>query len=283
VAIALALTSALLYGLSDFVAGRASRRTPAVAIAIMAELVMLVVCVIAVPLIEDHGPSRAAVIGGLVSGVSGSIAVLGLYIALARGNMTVVSPVTGVIAAVVPVVAGVAYGDRPGVLAVAGIVIAIVAVALIGGADQMLFGSGRSHADPATIVLALAVGAGFGVMFIALARTGDSGMWPLLFSRFSGLPVLVLVFLIQRRRQPVPIGRGVLVPGVIVGLVVIGSNATYLLSTREGMLAIVAVVVSMYPASTVLLATLLDGERARRPQVAGMALAAASLVMVTVS
>src|SRR5262245_32568198 len=146
VAIALAFVSAVLYGVSDYVGGRASRRSPATAVALVAELVVCALCIIVVPLIESDGPTSRAIWWRLASGVTSSIGVVGLYVALARGNMTVVAPVTGLVAAIVPVAVGVATGDRPSALAVAGIVLAVVSVALIGGIVGMFAGGSSGPA-----------------------------------------------------------------------------------------------------------------------------------------
>lgn len=280
-AIALALISAVLYGVSDYVGGRASRRFLATAVALAGEVVILMICLVLVPLAESESPTSDAVWWGLVAGATGSIAIVGLYVALSRGNMTVVAPVTGVVAAVVPVVIGIASGERPTALAVAGIVLAVAAVGLIGGVIELLSGGGPSIAAR-TVVLAAAVGLGFGLLFAALAQTEeDSGLWPLLFARFTGVPVLVVAYLVQRRGRSTAGGRGVAIPALLIGLLIAGSNVTFLLATREGLLSVVAVVVSMYPASTICLAAMIDGERATRAQVAGMGLAVVALVMIT--
>lgn len=281
-AIVLALVCALMYGVSDFVGGRASRTVPPVAVALFAEAVMLPIALVGIPLVEDAGPTDRAIWWGLVGGVTGSVGVVGLYVALARGNMTVVAPITGVVAAAVPVVAGVLLGERPGLVAVGGIVLAITAVALIGGATELFRPGSHPHIHLRTVVLAIAVGATFGMLFVAFERAGDdAGMWPLLYSRFSGLPLLALAFVVSRRRSPSPITSSIVVPGVVIGTLIITANAVYLLAARRGLLSVVAVVVAMYPASTVLLATIVDGERPRRPQVVGMLLAAAALLMIT--
>jgi drug/metabolite transporter (DMT)-like permease len=282
-AIALAFVSAVLYGVSDYVGGRASRRSPATAVALVAELVVFGLCIVIVPLIESDGPTSPAIWWGFAAGVMSSIGVVGLYVALARGNMTVVAPVTGLVAAIVPVAVGVATGDRPSPLAVAGIVAAFVAVALIGGITGLL-ANGRSDAgvDAGTVAIALAVGLSFGLLFVSLDRSGeDTGQWPLLFAQFTALPILVLVALVQFRRNRPAFGRQLVLPATIVGVLIAGSNATYLISTREGLLSVVAVVVAMYPASTIVLAAVIDGERATRSQLVGMALAAGALVMIT--
>lgn len=284
-AIALALMSAVMYGVSDYVGGRASRRFPATAVAFGSEIVIFVACVVVVPLVESSGPPGEAVWWGLAAGVTGSLGIVGLYVALSRGNMTVVAPVTGVVAAVVPVAVGVLTGERPSALAITGIVIAVVAVALIGGLAGFF---NRSAARPAidvqTVSIAIAVGFAFGLLFAALAQTeDDSGQWPLLFARFTSLPVLAVAFGIQIRRQgwSRAVRPALALPAVAIGLLIAGSNVTYLISTREGLLSVVAVVVAMYPASTILLASVIDGERATPWQLTGMAMAVVALVMIT--
>jgi drug/metabolite transporter (DMT)-like permease len=281
-AVALALVSAVLYGVSDYVGGRASRRSPATAVALVAELVVFTLCIVIIPLIESDGPTSRAIWWGLAAGVTSTVGVVGLYVALARGNMTVVAPVTGIVAAIVPVAVGIATGDRPSPLAVAGIVSAVVAVALIGGIAGMFAGSAGPSVDLGTVAMALGVGFSFGLLFVSLDRTGDdAGQWPLLFARFTALPLLIVAALFQFRRKRPAFGRQLVVPAVIVGVLIALSNASYLISTRKGLLSVVAVVVAMYPASTIVLAALIDGERATRSQVVGMALAAGALVMIT--
>jgi uncharacterized membrane protein len=281
VAIALALISAVIFGVSDYVGGRSSRRLPPVGVALTAELVMLPVFLIVVPLVESQSPSASAVWWGMIAGLAGSAGVLGLYVALARGNMTLVAPVTGVIAAAVPVAVGVSLGERPSALAWLGVAIAVVAVALIGGVVGLVDGVGRTPVDGVTVGLAVAVGVAFGLLFVAYERPGEAGLWPIFFSRFTGLPMLSVAFAVMLRGRQRPTVRRLLLPGAVIGLLVAGSNVTYLVSTRRGDLSLVAVVVSMYPASTVLLASMLDGERPTPAQLLGMALAVVALVLIT--
>ena len=280
-AIALALISAVIFGVSDYVGGRSSRRLPPVGVALTAELVMLPVFLVVVPLVESQSPSAAAVWWGMIAGLAGSAGVLGLYVALSRGNMTLVAPITGVIAAAVPVAVGVSLGERPSALAWLGVAIAVVAVALIGGVVGLVDGVGRTPIDGVTVGLAAAVGVAFGLLFVAYERPGDAGLWPIFFSRFTGLPMLAVAFVVMLRGRKRPTVRRLLLPGAVIGLLVAGSNVTYLLSTRRGDLSLVAVVVSMYPASTVVLASMLDGERPTPAQLLGMALAVVALVMIT--
>jgi drug/metabolite transporter (DMT)-like permease len=275
----LALASAVVYGVSDYVGGRLSRRIAPIAITFVAESTMLLVFAIAVPVLETGSPSPAAVGWGIVAGISGSLGVLGLYAALSRGSMTVVAPITGIVAAGVPVIVGVALGERPDGRAVVGILLAVVAVGLIGG----VVGVSRDSVDASTVGLAVLVGGAFGLLFVAYSRTGDdSGLWPLLTARAGGTPLLGIAFLLARRRRAVDrLTRAIAWPGVVIGLLVGLANGLYLFSAREGLLSIVAVVVSLYPASTIVLASVLDKERVGPSQAVGMGLAVAAVALIT--
>ena len=278
-AILLALGSALVYGISDYVGGRSSRHVPPVLVALVAELVLLVVTASSIPLIESHGPGGAAIWWGMLGGAAGSLGVLGLYAALSRGNMTVVAPVTGLAAAVVPVGVGIALGDRPTAFAMLGIVVAIASVALIGGIVRM----GREAVSVGLVAVSTLVGALFGLLFIAYAQTGDeAGLWPLLTSRFASTPLLIVAFVVLERRLPNRQDAAALPSGVAVGFLILLANGLYLVSTRDELLSIVAVLVALYPASTVALASLLDHERPTRWQAIGMVLAAVAVTMITV-
>lgn len=279
-AIVLALLSALAYGTSDYVGGRASRRASPLTVALAGELTIVPITLIGVTLLEDGPFTAGALWWGLLAGVAGTAGVIGLYAALSRGSMTVVAPITGVVAAVLPVVVGLLTGDRPGPLALGGIVVALVAVAAIGGAVGVL----HQPVSAATVILAVVVGGLFGTLFVAFAQTDDGGLWPLMSARFGSGPLVVVAYLIARRRGAAePLGPETWRVGVAIGALIVLANTAYLLSTREGLLAVVAVVVSLYPASTVLLASVLDGERSSRSQLVGMVMAAVAVSMIALS
>ncbi len=273
----LALGSGLVYGVSDYLGGRVSRRWPPIVVALIAEITLFTITLAVVPVIESSAPSDRAVWWGVVGGVAGSSGVLGLYMALSRGNMTVVAPITGVVAAALPVVVGIALGERPGPVALVGILTALVAVVLIGGL------LGASEVAPATVGLAALVGAAFGMLFVAYSRTGDdAGLWPLLTSRFGATPLLIAALLAMRRRDlTISFQRAALLPGATIGMLVGLANGLYLVAARRGLLSVVAVLVALYPASTVALAAVIDGERASRSQIVGMGLAVAAVTLIT--
>lgn len=276
-AVVLALLSGLAYGVSDYVGGRASRHRSPLVITLTAEVCLTVVIVIVVPLVEGPFPDDARVWWGTIGGLGGTLGVLGLYRALSSGSMTVVAPITGVVAAVLPIGVGLALGERPGPAVGIGVAIALVAVALVGG----IVGALHQPLATGVVMTAIGVGALFGLLFVAFSRTGETGLWPLLTARAGSLPLLVAFYAFARHRELAdPVDRGALVPGLTIGVLISVANGLYLVSTREGLLAVVAVLVSLYPAATVGLAMAIDHERVTRWQVLGMGLAAVGVALI---
>jgi drug/metabolite transporter (DMT)-like permease len=278
VAFFLALGAALTYGAGDFLGGIASKRTgESVGVVALSSLVgvgLLLVVVWFVP----SDPTSADLAWGAAGGVAGGIGVMLFYRALATGVMSVVAPVTAVTGAVVPVATGLLLGERPGALALVGVVIAIGAVALLareapGERERPTTGVARAFA------LAFGAGLGFGAFFVLLDRTGDdAGVWPLVASR-SVTFVLMLAIAALTRRAVVPRGDA-LVPTIGTGVFDMSANVLFLLANREGLLTLVAVITSLYPASTIALAQVFLGERLARHQLVGVALAAVAVVLI---
>lgn len=273
----LALIAAVVYGVSDYAGGRASRRASPLVVTVIAEISIFALLIVVVPATSTSTPDGADLAWGAAAGAAGTVGIIALYHALANGAMTVVAPITGVVSAVVPVAVGLAIGERPSVLALAGVTMAIVSVALVGG----LVGVPHVRTPVSLAMVAVLSGACFGLLFVFFDQAGDdSGMWPLLGARFASGPILVTAFIATRPHDR--IDRRTALVAMAVGVLAASANFFYLLAARRGLLTVVAVVVAMYPASTVLLATLLDGERMRRPQVIGLAIAALALVLVTI-
>lgn len=229
-----------------------------------------------VALVIGGSPSGADLGFGALAGLAGAAGVAMLYRGLASGAMSLVAPVTGVVAVVVPIAVGIGSGERPAALQYAGIIAAVGAVALLSG------GGGRAaRLGSATLLLALGAGIGFGLFYVAIAKTSmGANLWPLVAARGASVAVL-LAAVAGSRRAP---GFGDANPLVIIGagLFDVTANALYLLAVHGGLLSIVAVLVSLYPVSTVLCSMVVLGERFRAPQVAGVAAAAVAVVLLTV-
>lgn len=282
--ILLALASAVVYGVADWCGGRAARSRPAVLVALLGQIVSLLLVVGTVLVIGTAFPPATDLWWGALGGALGAVGLGTFYYALANGEMSVVAPITAVVTAVLPVVVGLAVGERPRPVAYVGIAIAVAAVALVSGAVGE-----RHHTTPRRIlVLAGVAGLGFGSLFVAIDRTRSaSGLWPLVGARLASVPLLALVALVARvgvRGAAFGRWRGsarTLVLPVTAGILDMAANVLFLVANSGGLLSIVAVVGSLYPASTVLLAARFDGERIRRSQGIGMVCAACALALVT--
>lgn len=279
-AAALALLSSLLWGTADFLGGTASRRLEALRVLLVSQAVALVGLV---PLVLVLSPevSADAIVPALVAGVIGPAALLCFYRALALGTMGVVAPIAA-LGVVVPVVAGLVAGEEPSVAQTVGIVVAVVGVVLASGPE--LRGAGRGGTGP--LVLALGAALGFGVVFVLLAAGSDG----------AGTDEVVLVLLVMRGTSVLLLGGLVVarsgVAGVVVGprelpvLTVIGAfdvgaNGTFAVASQSDLVSVVAVLASLYPAITAVLAWRLHRERLRPLQLAGVGAALAGVVLLS--
>jgi drug/metabolite transporter (DMT)-like permease len=228
----------------------------------------------------DH--VRSADLGwGAGGGLVGGIGVLLLYRGLAVGTMSVVAPITAVLAAAVPVAVGLVDGERPSALALVGIPVALLAIALLArdpaDTDHADEDGGAEGAAPAVLLTAMGAGLGFGLFFVALDRAGDdAGMWPLVAGRGASVALFALIALLVRS---VRAGGSAAREGTTPWLLL--ACGIFLLATHEGLLTLVAVLGSLYPASTVVLATSLTHERLARVQVVGVVLALVAVVLIT--
>ena len=276
-AIILSLAAALTYGAADFIGGLVTKRNDVFRVVLLSQLLGAIPLLLVFPVLNDGNMSRDVLVWGAGAGITGGGGVVLLYRGLAIGRMSVVAPITAVLAAAVPVLFGLTRGERPGAMALAGVGIALVAVAFISSVKEDIGG----EAEPRRAGVFEAVGAGFafGAFFILLDGVGDdSGMWPLLIMRSSSIVLVTIGVLASRiELRPAP---GSWLSIATAGTFDVAANIFYLLSTREGLLTIVAVVTSMYPAMTVLLARLYLKERFTSAQTAGLALAGAAIVLI---
>ncbi|MEP6853403.1 MAG: DMT family transporter [bacterium] len=274
-AVLLALIAAATYGVSDFLGGLASRRTHALTVLLYNYPAGALVMVALLPLFPGS-VSGSTLAWSLAGGAVGLAGVGLLYSALGRAAMSVVSPITAVLSACVPVLVGVIGGERPAVLAWIGIAIGLAAVVLVSRTDG---GAGLAGASRAAVLMALGAGVGFGLYFVCLARSDDdSGLWPVVIARICAAALVIPL----ARRVTTSALRGQLLLIVIgSGVLDAAANLAFLEASRHGFLSIASVITALYPAGTVLLAALLLGERTGRTQRIGLGLAAVAVVLVT--
>lgn len=279
--IVLALTAALAYGLSDFVGGIASRRTTPWPVALLAGLGGLVgACALAAALPGD--PTRADLLWGALSGVGGGVGSAFLYRGFATGRMGVVAPVSAVGAAVLPVMVGVAIGERAGAVVWLGIVAALPGIWLVSRTPEPPADTPDSPGGPAldaALVDGVLAGLGFGVLFVGLGQVPDgAGYLPLV----AGQAVtLVAVAALASAFGAAWVPRAATEWwGVAAGLLATAAVFCFLLATQAGLLTVAAVLTSLYPAFTVLLASIVLRERIFAGQGVGLALCGVAVGLV---
>ncbi len=265
VAITLALLTAVLFGTGDFFGGLAGKRMSVLRVVAASHAVGLIGITAASLVLADQFRSRDLALGAL-SGMVGVVGLLLLYRGLARGPMGVVAPLTAITSAAVPGLWGtVVDGDRLSTTAWIGVAMALVAIALTSIDGD----TGDAPVTARVIIEALGAGTGFGVMFIIFAETDPlSAPWPIVGARL--LTAIGLGFWFLVRRRPIFPRDAISLRLVIaLGFFDTGSNAVFLYAADHGSLTVVAVLSSLYPVATVVLARVVLSERLSRVQEVG--------------
>jgi drug/metabolite transporter (DMT)-like permease len=279
--VALAALSGLIWGVGDFSGGKASQRAAVLPVVWISKLVSLPL--LAIYLIATYVPVTAVGMawGGL-AGIAGVVGLVLFYRALSAGAMTIVAPVTGVTSAAIPVVVGLVAGERPPASRLLGVGCALLAIALVSLAPHPA--RQRQIVTRRLVLAALGAGTGFALFFILLAVAGKAagglvGLWPIVGSQLSSLVILALLLMMTR---PGPWPRQAALRWTIVsGPCDMTANALYLLATRGGDLSIVAPIAALYPVTTVILALIIEHERLRGIQAAGLVFAVVALILVS--
>jgi drug/metabolite transporter (DMT)-like permease len=274
VTVLLSLLAAASYGVADFNGGWVSKRLSAWTVALTAQVSgALVTFVIA--LLGDGRPSGADLAWALLAGIGNGFGTSFLYRGLAAGRMGVVAPLSGVGAAVVPVVAGVLLGERPGPVVWLGIAIALPAIWFVSREP-----AAPEAAGSAGFLDGVLAGLGFGVLFIALSRVSDdAGLIPLALNQaVAGVAIVAVAVVLRQPWVPRDSRAALAVTSGLLGAVATG---LFMVASRGSHLTVASVVVSLYPAFTVLLAAAVLRERVHGAQGLGLALCAASVVLVS--
>jgi drug/metabolite transporter (DMT)-like permease len=280
----IALLSAALYGAGDFLGGLTSRRAPTLAVVFVSQVAGAIALLAALPLLPPADVSAADAIWGAVAGLAGGIGVALLYRGLAMGTMAVVAPTTAVCAVVIPVAVAMVLGERPALIALVGIAVALVAIVLVSQSPHASSPLAVDAARSATaLTIAIASGVAIGVFFLALARTSPAaGVWPLLVARAASAALFAVMALVAGHgalRMP----RTALPLAIGCGLLDMAANGLYLLATRRGALSLIVTLASLYPASTVILARIILRERLSWVQTAGVATCLVAIVLIVSS
>lgn len=274
----LALVAAAGFGMGDFVGGLASRRvSPLRVLLVSTPLALVGLTVIAV---ATGGPIHPGAVGwGSACGLALGVASWWFYAALRSGPISVVSPLSAVVTAGVPVTAGLLRGERPGLVASVGIVLALVAVVLVSreATDEDV----KPHRfTPKVAWLTIGAGVGFGLNFVFIEKAPvESVLWPLMFARLAAT-VVVIIIAASARELRLPSGTPMKL-SLTAGMMDVGANVAMLLALRNSSLSLGGMLISLFPVVTVLLAIVVLRERVHPWQVVGMVAAVASVAMIT--
>ncbi len=276
--ILLGLASAFSWGAADFTGGLVSRKTGAFRAVLLGETVGLLLLVPATLAVGERMPGLGSMAQAALAGALGTLGLVLLYHAMATGTMSIAAPVSALMTAILPVVVGSFSEGFPGPLTFVGFAFALAAVWLVSqskdGVKDIL-----SHIS--SLRLPLLAGVGFGCYFVLIhSAARDSTWWPMVASRAAGWLVIGLFMLSRGEGLAAP--RGVWPIIIMNGILDVGGNAFYILAGHIGRLDVSAVISSLYPGATVLLAWIVLKERLSRTQWLGIGAALIGIVLLAV-
>ena len=269
-----ALLSAFSYGTADFLGGFSSRKNSPLATVAWSQAMGLLAVLAAATLMGAGSVPLPDVLWGIAAGLGGAAGVGLLFHGLSTGLASVVSPTAALVGAVLPVIYGLAAGERPSPVTWIGVALALPAIVLLsaerGGLKGTVFRSLR---------LGVLAGISFGGFFILISQTGgDSGMWPLLAARGATVPLFFLLALL--RGTPVLLAKGTVRMTLASGFLDMAANVFYLLAARSGYLILAVVLTALYPAPTVFFQKLFLKEELNGTRLAGLVLSIAGAALI---
>lgn len=269
------LAAAATWGAGDFGGGFATKRLPVFVALLGSNLVGFAGALAGAILLGESLPSAADAAWAATAGVFGAVGLGGLYRALADGRMGVVAPITGVLTAAIPVAVGIATAGLPGPLRLAGFGLAMLAIVLVSLADDGT--TGRTG-----LLLALGAGVAFGLYGAAIGQVQGSVLAPLVASRGTSAALVLAIVAVSRTPIAASFRRDRRLLGLVmlVGCLDLAGNIGFLVATQAGGLALGAVLGSLYPVSTVILAAILLGEPIGRVHAAGIVAAAVAAALI---
>jgi drug/metabolite transporter (DMT)-like permease len=276
-AVVLALSSSLCWGTADFLGGLQARRRPLVTVLLIAQVAAGAGAVVYVFASGDPFPDAGPALLAVGAGTAGCAALAAFYRGLAIGTMSIVAPVSAT-GAVVPVLVGVVSGERPSAVQVAGIAVAMTGIVL---AAREPTDSAPGPGMRASIGLALLAAVGFGSFFVLIDRATEHGgaPWSLLLVRVGEVALLGALAAVRRPQMPSSLRDAA--PLLLIGAIDFAATAFFALATEQGLLSIVSVVGSLYPAVTVVLARIVLSERVSRSQELGVVATLAGVVAIS--
>lgn len=275
--VGLALSASLAWGVADFLAGSESRRLHVLAVLLGSQVAGLAVVATVVAIGGEGPPAAGDLAFGALSGLAGIGALTAFYRGLAIGAMGVVTPIAAT-AAAIPVVVGIATGERPSGVQVAGMGVALAGVALAAREAGTVEEPRRRFAAGAGLALVAALG--FGCFFLALDRASDGGVaWATLANRVTSVSLLALAAVALR--PPLAPGLARMRVLAAVGMLDVSANLLFGLASTRGLVSVASVLASLYPVVVIGLARAILGERLERVQLAGAAAALTGVALIS--
>ncbi len=280
--LALAALSALLFGAADFTGGVASRRNPVPAVLVLSQTLGFLGILAAAPLIGPNDPSMQDLLQGAAAGLSGAIGLSALYRGLAKTLVAVVSPAAALVGAAIPVLFGLLSGEQPGPLGWIGIAVALPAILLLTWepSEAGEAGDASRRRVRSALLYGMTAGTGFGFFFVLISLPAPAaGLWPLVAARVASVLAIFLFALLTGRSLRVGAEGRWAAP--LAGILDMAANVAFILALRGGLLVLTAVITSLYPAPTVLLARVFFRERLGLVRWAGLVLAVAGVALMS--
>jgi len=274
-AAAAGLLAAAAWGAGDFGGGFATKRLPVFVALLASQLVGLAGAAAGMVLLGEPLPAPADAAWAAAAALFGAFGLAGLYRALADGRMGIVAPITGILTATIPIAVGIATAGLPGPVRLAGFGVALLAIVLVSLADDGTTGRGG-------LLLAIGAGVGFGLYSACVGQVGEGVFGPLMVSRATASALVLVVVAAQRtpvRAVASAEPRLILLVG-LVGTLDLAGNAMFLVAVQASGLALAAVLGSLYPVATVILAAAVLREPIGRVHAAGIGAAALAAVLV---
>ena len=266
------LASAASWGTGDFAGGVASKTNSTFAVVVLSQIVGGVLMFILALAFGESFPSTVDVLWGAASGLAGVVGLLALYHGLSQGRMGIFAPLTAVVGATFPVPLAFLQDGLPPVTTLIGLGLSLVAVWLLSAEN------GIGNVKIKDLGLPFISGMGFGLFFILIAQVDEGSVfWPLTFARIASVSVVALIIIGRGRK----IGKITQLPVILIsGICDAGGNAFFTLASQAGRLDVAALLSSLYPAATVLLAWIILKERLQFWQWVGVAFAFAALILI---
>jgi drug/metabolite transporter (DMT)-like permease len=272
----LALAASLSWGVGDFLAGLSSRRLQLLTVLVVSQAAGLASLAVLVAVRGEGPPEARYLLYAALAGFAGAIGLAALYRGLAVGSMSIVAPISAT-AAVIPVVAGLATGERPSAAQGAGIGLALAGVVL-ASRERTAERGGRRVAEGVGLALVAAVS--FGLLLVGLGAASDAdASWATFAMRATSFTLLAVAALFVK--PSLSLGRDDLAVLALIGVLDAAGNALFALATTESLLSVASVLAQLYPVVTVLLARAILGERISRPQQLGVVSAFAGIALIT--